>query len=49
MLLMAQSMSTTFELRPIDPDEADRLRVDCANGPSIYVADEHPGKEGADP
>ena len=43
MFPMAQTMSTTFELHPIDPDEADRLRVECANAPSIYVADEHPG------
>lgn len=35
-------MSTTFELRPIAPDEADRLRVEWANAP-LYVADEHPG------
>jgi Protein of unknown function (DUF1203) len=34
--------SSTFELRPIEPDEANRLRVQWANT-RIYVADEHPG------
>jgi hypothetical protein len=36
------TISTIFELRPIEPDEADRLRVEWANTRS-YVADEHPG------
>jgi hypothetical protein len=40
---MAQAMSTTFELCPIDPDEADRLRLERAHASSVYVADEHPG------
>jgi Protein of unknown function (DUF1203) len=35
-------MSTAFELRPIEPLVADRLRVEWANAP-IHVADEHPG------
>jgi hypothetical protein len=34
--------STTFRLRPIDPEVADRLRVESA-GSRVYVADERPG------
>ena len=34
--------STTFRLRPIDPEVADRLRADWA-GARVYVADEKPG------
>ena len=36
------TMSAIFDLRPIKPDEADRLRVEWAHTRS-YIADEHPG------
>ena len=39
---MTPTMSTVFELQPIEPLVADRLRVEGANAP-IHVADEHPG------
>jgi hypothetical protein len=39
---MTPTISTVFELRPIEPLDANRLRVEWANAP-IYVADEHPG------
>jgi hypothetical protein len=39
---MRPKMSTAFDLRPIEPLVADRLRVEWANTP-IHVADEHPG------
>jgi hypothetical protein len=35
-------MSITFELRPIDPAEADRLRASWGHAP-VCVADERPG------
>ena len=41
MNTIAAPTSTRFQLRPIDPVEADRLRADWADSP-VYVADEKP-------
>ncbi len=41
MTTIAASTTTRFQLRPIDPDAADRLRADWADSP-VYVADEKP-------
>jgi Protein of unknown function (DUF1203) len=38
---MTPTISTTFELRPIEPAVADELRIEWANS-RVYVADEHP-------
>jgi hypothetical protein len=42
MTTTAASTVTTFRLRPIDPDDADRLRAEWADSP-VYVADAKPG------
>jgi hypothetical protein len=39
---MARMSSPVFALRPIEPDEADQLRVECAEA-CVHVADECPG------
>jgi Protein of unknown function (DUF1203) len=39
---MTRVRRITFELWPIDPSDADRLRASWAHA-SVYVADEHPG------
>jgi hypothetical protein len=41
MTTTAAPTATTYQLRPIDPGEADRLRAAWADSP-VYVADEKP-------
>ncbi|OHV35307.1 MULTISPECIES: DUF1203 domain-containing protein [Pseudofrankia] len=39
---MTTAITTAYRLRPIDPDDADRLRAEHPDAP-VYAVDAHPG------